>query len=425
MKKILCFVLLIALSFSVFANGQNEGTDENEIITIKYGFWGNADAIGVEQDIIDEFEALHPNIKIEPVVAGWQDYHTKLLTMMVGDLAPDVMRVDSYFFQDFVGMNAFYPLNDLVARDNVDTTAYYQQGINENTYEGTLYGLPWATAAFYILLNLDMFEEKGIPVPSMDWTVDEFYAILEKFNEDPDTYGFATRLNSFSDVLPFVWAEGGDLFNKDRTEFTFDRPEAVAALQRLANAYQNGAMPHDSLVADGDAIVRWFVNNKLAMFQGAAAEILSVQKIDGCRFEVWPAPGNVVKDTTLFKSNIIGINKSSKHVEAAWEFLKFLRGPEGQGETLYMEAKRMPPTINDEKYWSLYADPTKYPKMIKENSELIASKYGHNLPLRKGWLEIQQIGVPALQEVFLGQKTAKEAMGAISDKVQDVIANNN
>ena len=110
--------------------------------TIKYAFWGNPDAIGVEKDIIEEFEALNPSIAVEPVVSAYGDYHTKLLTMIAGGAAPDVMRVDSYYFNDFMKVGALRSIADLVAKDKLDLSSYYQQGIQECTYDGALYGLP-------------------------------------------------------------------------------------------------------------------------------------------------------------------------------------------------------------------------------------------------------------------------------------------
>lgn len=420
-KNLSVFLFALLFVFSIFSNGQNEKStgSENGPVTISYGFWGNPDAIGVEQEIIDAFEAQYPNIKVEPVVSGYGEYHTKMLTMLAGGQAPDVMRIDSYFFQDFTKMNAFRQIDDLVARDNLDLDAYYKQGIAENTYKGNLYGLPWGTAALYMLINLDVMEEANLELPDMDWTVDDFTEILKAFGDKDDVYGYATELNNIASLFPFVWANGGDIFSEDRTEFTLNSPKATAALQNIADMYQAGLLPQDSVIADPDILTRWFVNNKVAMRMGSAAEILSLQKVEGVRFEAWPMPGAAKKDTTVFKSNVVGLNGKSDKTEAAWTFLKYLRGDEG--ETLYMKAKRIPPTLDNQKYWDLYGDITKYPKLIEENSRQIAKTYGHNLPIRPGWLEVQQIITPTYAQIFLGEMTAQEAMDSIADKVQAVL----
>jgi multiple sugar transport system substrate-binding protein len=318
-------------------------------------------------------------------------------------------------------MNALMPLDDLVKRDNIDLSVYYQQGIQENTYNGNLYGLPWGTAALYMLINLDVMEEAGLELPPMDWTIEDFTTLVEAFADKEDLYGYAIELTSMSGLFPFIWANGGDLFNADRSEFAMNQPEAVQALQYMADLYQRNLLPQDSVSADGDTLDRWFINNRVAMRIGAASSILSLQKAGNVRFEAWPMPGGKVKNTTVFKSNIVGLSADTDITEEAWTLLKFLRGPEGEGESLYMKAKRMPPCIDDQKYWTLYADPQKYPKMIENNSRKIAESYGHNLPIRPGWLEIEQLVTPAYQQMFLGEATAQEAMDEIAPKIQAVM----
>jgi multiple sugar transport system substrate-binding protein len=251
-----------------------------------------------------------------------------------------------------------------------------------------------------MLINLDVMDKAGVALPPLDWTWDDYVRIVKAVTKGEGTdkvYGFGFDPSTISSILPWVWGNGGDIFSADRAAFTLDRPQATDAIQRLADLYRQGYMPVDTVSATTDILDRWFVNNRIAMREGAANNILNLQKVDGLRFEAWPMPGGTVKRSTLYKSNITALGSRIKDVDEAWDLLKFLRAPDGQGETLYMNAKRVPPSIDDAKYWSLYADPTRYPKMIERNSKEIARTYGHNLPLRAGWLEVEQIVKPMIQ----------------------------
>jgi multiple sugar transport system substrate-binding protein len=423
MKKLLLVsIALLVASGALFAAGAGEAEDATEgPVTIDYSFWGNPVSIGVERDIIDAYHDMQDDVRVAPVVAGYNDYHTMLLTQMAGGSGPDVLRVDSYYFEDFLSLGALQSIDDLIERDEIDLSVYYQQGIEENTYEGSLYGLPWATSPLYMFINLDVFEEAGVAVPDFDWTVDDFERIARELT-DGDTYGYGLELNTVSVVLPFVWAQGGDLYNDARDTFTLHQPEAVAGLQRLADMYAEGLMPEDSITATADTLTRWFANDRIGMRLGSAAEILGAQAVEGLRFEVMNMPtGPGGNRTTVYKSNIIGIGSASDKEEAAWDFLKFLRGPEGQGEELYMRAKRMPPTIDDQRYWELYADPTLYPRNVEANSKIIAETYGRLLPLTGGWLEVENLVVPELQGIIAGAISAEEAMLGIAADAQEVL----
>ncbi|WP_319559596.1 sugar ABC transporter substrate-binding protein [Marispirochaeta sp.] len=428
MKKItVVVVMVVVLSAILSAGAQNEKavSEQQATTTIQYAFWGNPDAIGVEEEIINIFEAKNPGIKIEPVVSGYDDYHTKLLTLLAGGVPPDVVRIDSYFFQDFMRAKALREISDLIDRDGIDLSKYYPLGVQENTYADGIYGLPWGTAPLYMLLNLKMFRDAGVPLPPMDWDWKDFARItktLTKGEGAEKQFGFATSVRNLSSILPFVWANGGDLFDPSMTYFAFDKPEAYEAIQKLADLYREGYMPQDALNAPSNTVLnRWFVNNKLAMMGGAASDILTIQNVEGTEFEAWPLPNGRIKKTTVYKSNIVGISSQSKKIDQAWTFLKFLRGPEGVGEELYMKAHRIPPTIDDQKYWEMYADPLKYPKQIAENTTEISKKYGRLLPLRPGWLEVQQLLTPVFQAIFLGEITAEKGMKDIAPSVQAIL----
>lgn len=412
---------LLLVGLFAYAGGAAEPADEGPTV-VRYAFWGNPDAIGVEQEIIDAFEAANPDIDIEPIVSGYGDHHTRLFTLIAGDTVPDVMRIDSYYIQDFVDAGVVLPLDDLIAEAGIDLDDYYAQGIVENTYDGVLYGLPWGTAPLYFFLNLDAFEAAGIPLPSYDWTVDDFVEIVEQFGEVEGTYGYTQPINNVSAFYPWVWAEGGDIFDaQTRTQFTFNTPQVARGVQRIADLYQRGLMPQDSITADPGTVNRWFINGDVAMHGGAALDMIAYQRA-GVRFEAYPQPSSsVTRRTTTVKSNSISIAANSPNVEAAWRFLEFLRGPGQPGEELYMQARRIPPTIRGEEYWDLYVDTTQHPLRIREVTEAISETYGRGMLIRSGLFEIEQSVLPAIQRVFLGESTAAEALREVTPAAQAVL----
>lgn len=418
-------LLSLVMIVSVLGAQGTQEIKQSGPVTLKYAFWGNPDAIGVEQDIIKAFEEKHPDIKIEPIVSGYADYHTKLMTMIAGNMAPDVMRIDDYYFYDFIKLGAVESLSPFIQRDKIDLDLYPKMGIEEAIVDGQIYGLPWGTAPLYMLLNLDVFEKAGVALPSLDWTTKDFERIVRSFNPQKDkVYGFAIDTNYLSSVLPHIWSKGGTLLSEDKSRYTGDSPEASSAIQMLADLYKEGYMPKDTINSGNtEALRRWFSNGTIAMMSGSAQEILAIQKIEGIRFEAWTMPQALnSKNTTVFKSNTISISKSSKQKEAAWIFTKFLRGVEG--EDLYVRAKRFPPTLNIPENWAFYLDPNLYPKQIKQNSELIAKEYGHTLPLRTGYAAIESKVIPAVQSAMLGTKTAQQAMADIRADITKIIETN-
>ena len=206
------------------------------------------------------------------MVAAYNDYHTKLLTMIAGGAAPDVMRIDSYYFADFMKVNALKEIGSLAKRDSFDLSSYYQHGIEECTNNNKLFGLPWGTAPFYMFVNLDVLEKAGVALPSFDWTMDDCDRIARAFSKGSGAdkvYGLSISLTNVASILPFVWANGGDLLDAGKKNFILDKPAAAQAIQRLVKMYNEGVMPPEFISGVSDN-GRLFINNKVAMAPGTA-----------------------------------------------------------------------------------------------------------------------------------------------------------
>jgi len=395
-----------------------------QVTTIRYAFWGNPAAIGVEQEIIDAFHEAHPDIRVVPVAVAYNDYHPRLLTQIAGGLAPDVMRIDSYYFIDFLRTGALMDITPLIERDGLDMSLYYPAGLLDSMYEGRYYGLPWGTAPLYMIINLDMFEDAGLAVPDPDWDWNVFEEIVQKLARGEGTrrqygYGFEALMVH---MFPFLWGEGVDLFDETLTKYALNDPKAVAVIDRFAKMVADRLLPDPANFQTAEVLNRWMINNAVAMRMGSAQEVLALQQAENLRFIVAPMPGGpAVKNTTVYKSNTVAISASSQNVEAAWTFLKFLRGPGLEGEKLYMQANRIPPTFNIPELWEIFADPSKHPFNIVEMTQLIAEQYAHLLPLRPGWNEFMGIIEPELQRIFAGQVRAQEALDRIAPRVQEVL----
>jgi multiple sugar transport system substrate-binding protein len=411
-------VLLGVLMLTALVSAEN-------VTTIQYAFWGNPTAIGIEKDIIEEFEKANPAIKVQPVAVAYNDYHTKLLTLLAGGQAPDVMRVDSYFFADFMNARALKDITRLIKSSKLDLSKYYQAGLGDCLKNKHYYGLPWGTAPVYMMLNLKMFKEAGIPLPSENWTYADFLQLAKKFSKGTGAerqYGYGFTATGMEHVLPFVWRNGGDLFDKKRQRFTLNQAAACKAIQGLADLVKTGVFPDPAQFTSAEVLNRWMANNKVAMREGTAAEMVTMQNMEGFQFEVLPVPGTAkYPRVNMYKSNVVGISSTTKKERAAWTFLKFLRGPGSRGEVLYCQAKRVPPAFDTQKLWELYCDPNKYPKNIFPVTQKIVKSTSHLLPLRTGWMEVSGMVNPQLQRVYAGQVTAEQAMKEIAPKVQAIL----
>ncbi|WP_164479522.1 extracellular solute-binding protein [Microbacterium sp. Y-01] len=84
--------------------------------TVVWSTWGTADELTRYQEFNKDFMERHPDItvKLQPV-AGYGDYHSKLLAQLTSNTAPDVFYVGDDMIGQFVDSNRLMPLDDLMA----------------------------------------------------------------------------------------------------------------------------------------------------------------------------------------------------------------------------------------------------------------------------------------------------------------------
>lgn len=129
---------------------------------------------------MEVFQKSHPNIQVELIIGSKtaQDMPSELSTLAAGNKLPDVaIGVENFAY--ILSQGLAYPLDNLYAADP-DKADALQAGINNYTYNGHLYALPYRVQFNGIMVNLDLMEEKNLDTPDYDWTIDEFIDLAKK-----------------------------------------------------------------------------------------------------------------------------------------------------------------------------------------------------------------------------------------------------
>ncbi|MEK6795069.1 MAG: extracellular solute-binding protein [Spirochaetota bacterium] len=111
---------------------------------------------------------------------------------------------------DYAKRNAAYfmPLDTFIQTNCPDV--YPQKVLDLFRVQGTCFGLPRKYSPFYLFCDLKRFKEKGIPIPSADWTWDEFLAAVERLYEPERAYGYFADPN-FYDLFPLILQNEGSI----------------------------------------------------------------------------------------------------------------------------------------------------------------------------------------------------------------------
>ena len=138
-----------------------------------------SDFEGQMRAALDEFQTLHPEIELDIQISSGDggDTPTELSKLAAGNNMPDVaMGVENFAY--ILSQGLAYPLDNLYEADE-DKENALQAGVNNYTYDGHLYALPYRIQFNGMLVNMDLFDTKNLDTPDYDWTIEEFMSLAK------------------------------------------------------------------------------------------------------------------------------------------------------------------------------------------------------------------------------------------------------
>ncbi len=149
--------------------------DPKEKVTLHISWWGNDGRAKIMSQVIDLFEKKHPNIQVEAESVGApNDLFNRLTTDFAagGTTAPDVFALGGALPQQYGAAGQLLDLGTV--EKYVDVKDYSASALVSSTVKGKVYGLPTGGNAIGLLVNEDLFQKAGVPLPTADWTWDDF-----------------------------------------------------------------------------------------------------------------------------------------------------------------------------------------------------------------------------------------------------------
>jgi len=212
-----------------------------------------------------------------------------------------------------------------------DINDFHKGPMAVETVNGHLVGIPLVTEQEIIYYRKDLFQAKGIKVPT---TMAELEDAAKKLHDpSKDFYGIVMRGQgnpAVTQFSSFLYSMGGD-FVKDN-KFVMDSPEALKALKTYGDLLGKYGPPGvlnmhwqqaSALMAQGKAGM-WVDANSLYLNVTAPDKSQVGDKIG---FAMFPAGDKGVAPYSITSWGI-SIPKSSKQQDAAWEFVKWASSKE-------------------------------------------------------------------------------------------------
>ncbi|WP_248924135.1 ABC transporter substrate-binding protein [Paenibacillus hamazuiensis] len=425
------------------ADSPKAGTSgSGEKITLVYTDWANNEEAKSYRKVLDKFEETHPNIKIDYQNIPYNDYGAKLSAMAASNTLPDIGNL-------LEGQALKWAESGKL----MDLSPYYKDGtvspkLESNKFvtpDGKTVGYSIANEVILIHYNKDMFDEAKVPYPPAEtdkaWTWDQFVDTAKKLTKDKNgkhpgeagfdpknivQYGAQVNTSAMFFWIPFAVSNGGGLVSADGKQLLLGNPETVEAVQKIADlalVEHVSPTPAQSSGLPGD-MGQKLLSKKVAMVISGQWELVNINPIVG-KFK------NGVGVLPKFKTPVTGntgtpvaIFSTMKHPKEAVELYKYIMDP-SNSQSNFDSGVWMPTEVSWYKDDALVKKWTASPVHPPEYKTAVVD-YAMKATSPTPWFylptynRIDEVVNPAMDAVWSGSKSAKDAIAALLPKVKPI-----
>lgn len=340
-KKLVAACACVAMSVTMLAacggNGGSGGGSKKTTLT--FGIWDENQRKAMEQ-LVAAYEKENKDVKVEIQLTPYKggEYWTKLEAAATGGKAPDVFWLNVLHLDAYVEGGILADLTDTIKKTDIPDS-FPKSLIDNYVRDGVNYAVPKDFDTNALWYNKEMFDKAGVEYPTDDMTYEDLVAMAEKLKAAglPDgVYPFACPVDFQTWYYQTVYANGGYILNKDKTETGYTDEKTQGGIQCWIDMIDKGLSPSSAALAETTADTM-FEGGQLAMnFAGSymvpqyAENDAIADKIDCVEIPTF----NGVEDNCI---NGLGyaVYEGSKNKEAAMKFAAWLGSKEAmkiQGE---------------------------------------------------------------------------------------------
>lgn len=327
-------ILVAALAVALLLTGcSSGGTRDDGRVTLRFqSLAWQEESVEANKELVEEWNAAHPDIRVEYVQGSWDSVHDQLLTSFEGGEAPDIVHDASDDLADFAYGGYLADLTDLLPerlRSDIPPS-----GWETVTFDGGVYGVPFLQEPRVLIANATWLRESGVrvPTPGHPWSWAEFRQVTDRLAGD-GKYGVAWPLKDpVSATLNLSLSAGGRLFHRGsdgKVTVRFEEGDEVVPRTVHEQVNTDRSASPTTLGSGGSDTLPGFFAGKYAMVPlGFSYRQQIVQQApEGFDWQVLPAPAGTGGPTQGVSPQTLSVAQDCPHKKEAVAFLDFLLQP--------------------------------------------------------------------------------------------------
>jgi multiple sugar transport system substrate-binding protein len=393
--------------------------------TITWALDGGGSRVQLRQDQVKLFTRQFPEMRVQ-LISGATEME-QLVALFAAGTPPDLFRQGTAGLVHFAPRREIVALDPYIKRDRFDLSDFFPVAWEQWKWKGTHFGAPFLSLRllYYNRALSRQLAVKGFPASWQDssWTWEMFLEACQKatIRQGTATTRWGANLGQGTrDWSPWIWNNGGDLFNADGTKSLLTEPPAVEALQfmvDLIHKHQVSPAPNELQALGGEQNL--FNAGSLLTFHGGQGVISANRRGAGFDWSITALPRGKSKQAYAAGGGAGWYLAAPSQVrDETWELIKVLVSPDSvRLEALRGESMPSRRSVANE---PAYISPTELPgadmKVVVEALE--------HLHIEAPLARTDEINAAIAEEfvpMWRGEKRAQDATSAAVRRITPLL----
>lgn len=409
--------ILLMMSIFIALLGFTSGVLAQETVEVDFmTFSGSGENLQYLNQMKDEFEKENPDIEINIITVGYEDYFVNLQTKIAGGLAPDVYELNYENFVTYAKKNVLKELDNTISAAEFDKSQLNEKALNAFQINDNQYGLPFSFSNVVLFYNEELFDRAGIDYPSSDWKWDDSLAAAKQIRDlDSHIYGIYQPV-TFWEFYKMVEQNGGSIIDEEKKEFVINSPQNIKTLEYMIDRVQeSNVMPTEAQLS---GMQDWdlFKSGRVGMIVTGIWAFPDFKKNIDFEWDIEVELGNTQKATHFFANGLV-MNKNTDRADEAFKWMSFLSASK-EAAQIRVESNWELPAITDQDILKEYTE-----KTPPENRQAVFESLNYLVtpPVIEQFAEMADIINQQIQAARDGLKTPTEALNKAQEQLESTI----
>lgn len=372
---------------------------------------------------ISSFEKKYPGVYINLKPIDWEKGPLQLETALKFGNPPDIIPVGSDY--SIIASGKLEALDRYMTVDEI--RGFRQEAIKAVTYNGQILAMPWMMNTYGLILNLDIFQRRGVDPPENGiWTYEEFVEKLQLLTFDSrggeriDHFGINSFISpGYYNLWGIILSDGAVVINEE-LQYAFKDDLALRGVNKVIDLKYKYNVTHPAFGenSSNQAWETFYKDQKVAVIPSGtwALNVLENLRNSGRGFNYGVALfpiGDLGKPVSM--SNTIGSygitnQEDEGKLKMCVAFLKHLAADDFQKELHRLGVFPVKSSVGN-----IYQDNPMMSLLYKslENTVII--------PPHPYWKEIDEALQREIHQGVLGKKTANQLLNDADSNIRTLI----